>query len=55
VGMITGTWLFVLAGLKPVLPIAGVGAIYIAIIALALNLLISSCGSVVRAYSIVRK
>jgi SSS family solute:Na+ symporter len=55
VGMITGTWLFVLAGLKPVLPIAGVGAIYIAIIALALNLLISSCGSVVSAYSIVRK
>jgi solute:Na+ symporter, SSS family len=55
VGMISGTWLFVLAGLKPVLSIAGVGAIYIAIIALALNLLISSCGSVVRAYSIVRK
>jgi solute:Na+ symporter, SSS family len=40
-GMISGTWLFVAAGLKPVFPIVGLGSIYIAIIALALNLLIS--------------
>jgi solute:Na+ symporter, SSS family len=47
-GMISGTWLFVAAGLKPVFPIAGLGSIYIAIIALALNLLISFGGSLVR-------
>ena len=38
VGMVSGTWFFVLAGLKPVLSVWGIGAIYIAIIALALNL-----------------
>jgi solute:Na+ symporter, SSS family len=47
-GMISGTWLFVAAGLKPVFPIAGLGSIYIAIIALAVNLLISFGGSLVR-------
>jgi solute:Na+ symporter, SSS family len=47
-GMISGTWLFVAAGLKPVFPIAGLGSIYIAIIALALNLLISFGGSLAR-------
>jgi SSS family solute:Na+ symporter len=45
-GMISGTWFFVLAGLKPVLSVPGLGAIYIAIIALALNLAISFSGSV---------
>jgi solute:Na+ symporter, SSS family len=48
VGMIGGTWLFVAAGLKPVFPIAGLGSVYIAIIALAVNLLISFGGSLVR-------
>src|SRR6202047_3261148 len=48
VGMITGTWLFVLAGLKPVLSVPGVGAVYIAVIALALNLVISLGGSLVQ-------
>jgi SSS family solute:Na+ symporter len=48
VGMISGTWFFVLTGLKPVLPIEGVGAIYIAIIALALNLVISFGGSLLQ-------
>jgi solute:Na+ symporter, SSS family len=47
-GMISGTWLFVAAGLKPVFPIVGLGSIYIAIIALALNLLISFFGSLAR-------
>jgi solute:Na+ symporter, SSS family len=47
-GMISGTWLFVAAGLKPVFPIVGLGSIYIAIIALALNLLISFVGSLAR-------
>jgi solute:Na+ symporter, SSS family len=47
-GVVSGTWFFVSAGLKPVLPIEGVGAIYIAIIALALNLVISFCGSMVQ-------
>jgi solute:Na+ symporter, SSS family len=47
-GMISGTWLFVVAGLKPVFPIAGLGSVYIAIIALAVNLLISFGGSLVR-------
>ena len=47
-GMISGTWLFVAAGLKPVFPIAGLGSVYIAIIALALNLLISFGGSLAR-------
>jgi SSS family solute:Na+ symporter len=46
VGMLSGTWFFVIAGLKPVLLIAGVGAIYIAIVALALNLLVSLGGSI---------
>src|ERR1700693_4581599 len=41
VGMISGTWFFVWAGLRPVLPIGGIGTVYIAIIALALNLGIS--------------
>jgi SSS family solute:Na+ symporter len=45
-GMISGTWFFLLAGLKPVLPIVGVGGVYSAIIALALNLLISFGGSI---------
>jgi solute:Na+ symporter, SSS family len=48
VGMVSGTWFFVLAGLKPVLSVWGVGAIYIAIIALALNLVISLGGSLVQ-------
>jgi SSS family solute:Na+ symporter len=47
-GVVSGTWFFVSAGLKPVLPIEGVGAIYIAIIALALNLVISFGGSMVQ-------
>jgi solute:Na+ symporter, SSS family len=47
-GMISGTWLFVAAGLKPVFPIAGLGSIYIALIALVLNLLISFGGSLGR-------
>jgi SSS family solute:Na+ symporter len=47
-GVVSGTWFFVSAGLKPVLPIEGVGTIYIAIIALALNLVISFCGSMVQ-------
>ena len=47
-GIVSGTWFFVSAGLKPVLPIEGVGAIYIAIIALALNLVISFGGSMVQ-------
>jgi solute:Na+ symporter, SSS family len=47
-GMISGTWLFVAAGLKPVFPIAGLGSVYIAIIALAVNILISFGGSLVR-------
>ncbi|HMD44030.1 MAG TPA: sodium:solute symporter family protein [Candidatus Acidoferrum sp.] len=45
VGMITGTWSFLLAGFKPVLPIPGLGLIYIAIVALALNLVVSFCSS----------
>jgi SSS family solute:Na+ symporter len=48
VGMVSGTWFFVLAGLKPVLSVWGIGAIYIAIIALALNLVISLGGSLVQ-------
>jgi solute:Na+ symporter, SSS family len=48
VGMISGTWFFVLTGLKPVLPIEGIGAIYIAILALALNLVISLGASIVQ-------
>jgi solute:Na+ symporter, SSS family len=47
VGMISGTWFFVSVGLRPVLPIEGIGTIYIAIIALALNLAISFAGSLV--------
>jgi solute:Na+ symporter, SSS family len=47
-GMISGTSLFVAAGLKPVFPIAGFGSVYIAIIALAVNILISFGGSLVR-------
>src|ERR1700731_2491493 len=43
-GMVSGTWFFVSAGLRPVLPIGGIGAVYIAIIALALNLGISFAG-----------
>src|ERR1700736_2658658 len=46
-GMVCGTCFFLSAGLKPVMPIAGVGAIYIAIIALALNLGISLGGSMI--------
>jgi hypothetical protein len=46
--MISGTWFFVLTGLKPVLPIEGIGAIYIAILALALNLVISLGASIVQ-------
>jgi SSS family solute:Na+ symporter len=45
VGMISGTLFFISAGLKPVMPIPGIGAIYIAIVALTLNLVISFCGS----------
>jgi len=45
VGMITGTSCFIIAGLKPVLAIAGVGSVYIAIVALALNLAVSFGGS----------
>jgi len=48
VGMISGTWFFVLAGLKPVVSIQWVGAIYIAIIALAINLVIGFGGSLVQ-------
>jgi SSS family solute:Na+ symporter len=47
-GMISGTCLFVAGGLKPVFPISGLGTVYIAIIALAVNLLISFGGSLVR-------
>ncbi len=45
-GMVAGTWSFVLVGLKPVFPVAGVGLIYIALIALALNLVVSFGGSI---------
>jgi hypothetical protein len=45
--MISGTLFFLSAGLKPVMPIQGVGAIYIAIVALTLNLVISFGGSLV--------
>jgi len=48
VGMGMGTWCFVLAGLKPVLPIQVFGgsyAIYVGILALAFNLVISVGGS----------
>jgi solute:Na+ symporter, SSS family len=44
-GMFSGTWFFLMAGLKPVLPIQGIGAIYIAVIALGVNLVISLGGS----------
>lgn len=44
-GIISGTWFFLMAGFKPVLPIQGIGAIYIAVIALGVNLLISLGGS----------
>ena len=47
-GMICGSYLFILAGLKPVILIPHLGVIYIAIIALALNLAISLGGSVIR-------
>jgi SSS family solute:Na+ symporter len=47
VGMVSGTWFFVSAGLRPVLPIGGIGTVYIAIIALVLNLGISLAGSLV--------
>jgi len=49
VGMIAGTWSFVLAGLKPVLPIQVFGgsyAIYVGVLALAVNLVISVGGSI---------
>jgi SSS family solute:Na+ symporter len=48
VGMGVGTWCFVLAGLKPVLPIQVFGGsypIYVGVLALALNLVISVAGS----------
>jgi SSS family solute:Na+ symporter len=45
VGMVSGTWFFLMAGLKPVLPIQGIGAVYIALIALGVNLAISLGGS----------
>ena len=48
VGMICGTLFFISAGLKPVMPIPGIGAIYIAIVALTLNLVISFGGSLLR-------
>jgi solute:Na+ symporter, SSS family len=47
-GMVSGTWFFVLAGLKPILPVWGVGALYIALIALILNLVVSLGGSLVQ-------
>ncbi len=47
VGIISGTGFFLFAGLKPVLPVVGVGTIYIAIIALVLNLVVSFAGSIV--------
>jgi SSS family solute:Na+ symporter len=46
VGMIIGTWCFLIAGLKPVVPVPGVGLIYIAIVALALNLAVGFGGSI---------
>ncbi|MBV9299958.1 MAG: sodium:solute symporter [Verrucomicrobia bacterium] len=46
-GMICGTWFFISAGLKPVVLIPGLGVIYIAIVALALNLAISLGGSMI--------
>jgi hypothetical protein len=53
--MITGTWCFILEGFKPVLTIAGVGSIYIAIVALVLNLAVSFGGSMLsRARILVR-
>ena len=48
-GMLSGTWFFVATGLKPVVPIAGLGTVYIAIVALVLNLVISLAGSLVPA------
>ena len=47
-GMIVGTWSFVLAGLKPVLPIQLLGgryAIYVGVLALVVNLVIGLAGS----------
>jgi solute:Na+ symporter, SSS family len=44
-GILSGTWFFLIAGLKPVLSVQGIGAIYIAVIALGLNLVISLGGS----------
>jgi SSS family solute:Na+ symporter len=46
-GMVSGTCFFLSAGLKPVVLIPGIGAIYIAIVALALNLGISLGGSMI--------
>jgi SSS family solute:Na+ symporter len=46
-GMVCGTCFFLSAGLKPVVLIPGIGAIYIAIVALALNLGISLGGSMI--------
>ncbi len=50
VGMIAGTWCFVSAGLKPVLAIqifGGSYAVYIGVLSLALNLVISLSGTIV--------
>jgi hypothetical protein len=44
--MTGGTWCFLIAGLKPVLAVRGVGSIYIAIVALALNLAVGFGGSI---------
>ncbi len=54
VGMLTGTWFFVATGLKPVVPIPGIGGVYIAIVALVLNLVISFAGSLVSTQGTVK-
>ncbi|HYY27035.1 MAG TPA: sodium:solute symporter family protein [Chthoniobacterales bacterium] len=46
VGMIGGTWCFALTDFKPVIQIGGVGAVYIAVVALVLNLVVCFSGSI---------
>ena len=47
VGMIVGTWMSWSMGVKPVFPIAGIGSVYIGLIALAINLVIAAIITVI--------
>jgi SSS family solute:Na+ symporter len=47
VGMIAGTWMSWSMGVKPVFPIAGIGGVYIGLIALAINLVIAAIITVI--------